>query len=303
MEKHKLLQSFAINNLGDLVSVREVERGKACNCCCPACGEVLIARQGEVRIWHFAHASGAECGGAAETALHLAAKQLILQDSAITTPSMEVTASRTLPDGRKGSGTARLPGNRIHLREIQLEFSLGRIRPDVLAQTDNGSLIIEIAVTHPVDLEKAILLEETGIASMEITLAPHLFEEWSWETLREAVIDSPFNRHWVYHPEKERLQHEVEEQALAAAEAEQLPGQTGPTITRLRLNGIPTYLRNYAWGFSLWYPYNDQMYVLVKRIAAQFGGRWRPKYRNWSFPSGVREAVETELRALGAVDG
>ena len=302
MEKRTLLQSFAINNLGELVSVREVERGRACNCCCPGCGEVVIARQGEVRTWHFAHESGADCEGGAESALHLAAKQIIEREAIVMAPAVEATAHRTLPDGRWGSGTASLPASHLSLRSVQLEAPLGAIRPDVLAHSDVGPLIVEIAVTHPVDQQKASLLEQTGIAAMEIELIPDLFQEWTWESLKEAVINDPLNRHWIYHPEMAGLAREAEGKALTAAEAAPLPQQAMSKRTRLSVNGVPTYLSEYPWGFSVWYPYNDQTYAIVKTLAARFGGRWKSKYRNWAFPPGVREAVEAELRALGPVD-
>ena len=295
MKKHTLLQSFAINNIGELVSVREVARGKACACCCPGCGEVLIARQGEVRAWHFAHESGAECGGAAESALHLAAKHIILREAIVMTPAMEISAHRTLPDGRRGSGMACLPAALHDLHGVQLEASVGAVRPDVYAYTDDGQLIVEIAVTHPVDLEKSALLEQTGIAAMEIKLIPDLFQEWTWESLKDSVVNDPRNRHWIFYPEKAHLTREAEEAALAAAEAEPPVRQTMQKQTRLHLNGVPTYLSDYPWGFSVWYPYNDRTYAVVKSVAARFGGRWKPKYRNWAFPPGVREAVEAEL--------
>jgi len=79
--------------------------------------------------------------------------------------------------------------------------------------------------------------------------------------------------------------------------------QTMPIHTRLHLKGTPTYLSDYPCGFSIWYPSNDQTYAVVRRIAAQFSGRWKSKYRNWAFPPGVREAVEAELRSFGATDG
>ena len=50
METVNLLQSFGVNKDGQLVSVEDVARGKACECCCPECGETLVARQGEVRF-------------------------------------------------------------------------------------------------------------------------------------------------------------------------------------------------------------------------------------------------------------
>ena len=76
MEAGSLLQSFAIAKDGRIVSVDEVERGQACGCTCPCCKRPLIARQGDVRGWHFAHATGADCDGGAESALEPIAKPI-----------------------------------------------------------------------------------------------------------------------------------------------------------------------------------------------------------------------------------
>jgi hypothetical protein len=109
MEATSLLQSFAIAKDGRVVSVNEVERGQACGCTCPACRRPLIARQGEVRVWHFAHATGADCEGGAESALHLAAKTAIERAGGITLPGLSVKRTLTLPDGRRGTGEASIP--------------------------------------------------------------------------------------------------------------------------------------------------------------------------------------------------
>jgi len=40
---------------GELVDVHDVLRGKACACVCPGCLAPVVAKQGEVNVWHFAH--------------------------------------------------------------------------------------------------------------------------------------------------------------------------------------------------------------------------------------------------------
>ena len=67
---------------GDLVHITEVERGLACGCICPCCENQLIARKGPIVAHHFAHA-GENCEGGAETALHLAAKEILSQSGYI----------------------------------------------------------------------------------------------------------------------------------------------------------------------------------------------------------------------------
>lgn len=43
-----------------LVSVDEVSRGLLCNCICPSCGMLVVAKHGDVKEHHFSHASGAD---------------------------------------------------------------------------------------------------------------------------------------------------------------------------------------------------------------------------------------------------
>lgn len=46
---------------GELIHISEADRGLACGCRCPACGEMLVARKGPVKVHHFAHYSSQGC--------------------------------------------------------------------------------------------------------------------------------------------------------------------------------------------------------------------------------------------------
>lgn len=46
---------------GKAVGIADVKKGRACNCICPSCGKPLVARQGKIRTWHFAHATKSDC--------------------------------------------------------------------------------------------------------------------------------------------------------------------------------------------------------------------------------------------------
>jgi len=60
---------FAIDAAGRWRDVSEVARGKACVCVCPDCKGPLVARKGDVRVHHFAHADQRECRHALEASL------------------------------------------------------------------------------------------------------------------------------------------------------------------------------------------------------------------------------------------
>lgn len=88
--------TIAQNASGEMVDIADIPSGLSCNCICACCGESLIARKGEVKQWHFAHKSGAECAGALETALHKAAKQVLLEHRLIMVPGDVHSRPRSL---------------------------------------------------------------------------------------------------------------------------------------------------------------------------------------------------------------
>ena len=174
---------------GLMVSVDFVERGLACNCVCVGCGARLIAHKGEVYVHHFRHESESDCQ-AGETAIHLFAKQLICGRLQLRLPD---------PCGVMIKATEEYPG-------------LPDIRPDVLAEFDNGETVaIEIWVAHQVPQNKVAAYNKMRQAAVEIDLRPYHHAEKSeaeWE--RAILFDA--SRGWLSPPEYIRRQREEERQ-------------------------------------------------------------------------------------------
>ena len=306
MEKPKLLQSFAVNNVGKIVSIREVANGKACDCSCPECGEVVIARQGEIRQWHFAHVSGADCSGSAEGALHRAAKQLIVEEGRVLLPSLAVRQTVRLDDGRTGQGAVALPEEAAVLTEPRLEVQLGVIRADVAAQHRDEPLLIEIAVTHFVDNVKRDNLSTLGIACVEIRLSPDPELLWTWDLLRQQVLLDSHNREWIFHPERTRLLEEARQ--LAADDAQRKPPPPVPqsaarstkwNFTRWWFSGVPIDVMDFGWGIALRSRFDPEVNSLVKAIVKSLGGHWAPYYKNWKLPPETLPLLIERLKAAG----
>ena len=80
-------------NTGRLVDVFDVERGKACGCVCPSCHGGLVAKHGDINIWHFAHDPNADnkadivCEYAFWTSVQLMASQILSEITSIMTPA------------------------------------------------------------------------------------------------------------------------------------------------------------------------------------------------------------------------
>ena len=276
------LQKFAVNINGEVVSVHEVQRGKECGCHCPACGEVLIARQGEVRSWHFAHESGTDCDGAAESALHLAAKSLILERRKIQVP--ELSFIRKLPAKRIGGGWTSFKGaiqvrqqETIQLTKPELERAFESLRPDVAARVNGEWFFIEIAVTHFVDEKKQNQYKELGYPCIEIDISS-IQMDWTWESLAAAILDSPEHCRWIHHPELFKAEAEFDKQLS------DLSDESENEVEKFRIDSTPVHMQEHPWGITVWSPYQPTVVDLIRKLARNHRGWWNKRYKNWRFP-------------------
>ncbi len=113
---------------GEVVHISEVKRGLQCGCICSAYKAPLVAKKGEIRQHHFAHAKGEECEHAVETSLHLAAKDILDKRREIVLPAVEVH----FPHAPKYNEMVA-PERRCLIKSVVLEQRLGSIIPDVIA--------------------------------------------------------------------------------------------------------------------------------------------------------------------------
>ena len=58
----KGLLTYALNSIGNLVYIDEVDTGQLCNCYCPSCKEKLVVKNGGMkRVHHFARKHSKKC--------------------------------------------------------------------------------------------------------------------------------------------------------------------------------------------------------------------------------------------------
>lgn len=299
METVSLLQSFAMDKDGRIRSVAEVARGLACECVCPICEDKVIARQGEIREWHFAHASGADCKHAAEGALHLAAKQLLLENGGMTLPEIRVHANVTLADGRTGTGEARRPEVWVDFEQAGAEKTFGDIRPDVTAMTEGEILFIEVAVTHFIDCEKRAALAQLAVPTVEIDLSGISQTKWDWNLLHEVVIENAIYKSWGHILGNALLQEEAHEAATSAALAKPLhiteSAQKNGIRTRFFVNERIVDVIERPFGVAIWSPYDPTVNAFIKLLMKVVGGRWQPKFKNWLAPLETKAYIVQEL--------
>lgn len=176
---------------GQPIHIDDVERGLACGCFCPACGERLIARKGEKMMHHFAHRSGTECEKGYETSLHLAAKDILLRAGRMILPP----ASICFPDSPKvvpiTDGPIELPIDRV-----ELEQRMDTIIPDVVVFSGEKKLLVEIYVSHKVDDIKQKKIEELHLSAIEIDLS-RVERTLSRVELVGILVDGTENKKWI----------------------------------------------------------------------------------------------------------
>ena len=178
---------------GRCVGIEDVERGLECGCICKACDHSLIAKQGKVRVWHFAHEAKSDCQGMGETNLHLAAKQVLMERKEILLPYF-----RGREYGKKGQPdreylTESMLSSPFHqdLREeamgfitnnelvqaekVRAEESLDGIRPDIIFEKGGRKLLVEIRMSHATGEEKINTIRDRKLPCIEIDISetPH----------------------------------------------------------------------------------------------------------------------------------
>jgi competence protein CoiA len=267
----------ALNSQQQLVTINEVSRGLACTCICVACGEVLIARQGALNEHHFSHYSNrVSCEVGRETLLHLYAKQVIREATGLQVPH--------LPGHAPEFGDL---SSWWDFESVQEEVWLDNFRPDLVAHLRDGQrLLIEVAVTSFVDYEKRERINAAGLWALEVDLSGLLGgqEAIPSEAIRQQILHRVDCKQWVY-----------PEPVEAAVELE------SPPVTPLAL--VKSQLTEYRYTIQgLWVTarllpsgslavrslaYSPQIRDLLKAMAYELGGYYKPAYRNWVFPAEV----------------
>ena len=177
------LLTYALDIKNQLVQIDSVKHGSSCQCRCPHCLAPLDAKNGgQIREHHFAHSHGHYCEGAYETALHLLAKQIILEQGGIMLPESD--------DKNKPHGFVKL-GN-IKVEQWDDTF---KICPDIEGIMDNGKrILIECLVTHKVKDKKYNIIIDNNLLCVEIDLN---WLELNKESLQKFLTQESADRKWI----------------------------------------------------------------------------------------------------------
>ena len=187
---------------GELVHISNVSKGLACQCKCVNCGSLLVARKGEIKVHHFAHAANSECNGAAETTLHLLSKKIIGELDTIFIPPYQFSKSKQHRYGVNVTHSERIVnGGEVKIDEVFIEKYLRYFKPDILISSGQKQLIVEIAVTHKVNRAKLRHIRKYDSPAIEISLelSDALLPP---EQLKEKLKNDLKSKTWLFHPKQ-----------------------------------------------------------------------------------------------------
>ena len=193
------------------------ENGLKCNCTCPACGKTLEARLGSKNQWHFAHHEKNDCDilRAQETGLHRLAKKIIEENSRILVPGLTIERAEVIPEDADHNASSmvvidlpNINAKPLDYDSVETEKTINDIRADAVIASNNGPVVIEVAVFHFVDEYKEKKLETLNCPAFEIDLKDLLEIPQTRETVENAVLKDETNRRWVCNPKRNRLLEE-----------------------------------------------------------------------------------------------
>jgi hypothetical protein len=193
---------FGLRN-GHPIHISQVEKGLKCGCSCPVCRQILIARKGTKTIHHFAHYRALECLGAFESAIHMAAKEILESYGKILLPAVMTSLGNN-----DGARICLYKQQMLKFKKMSLERRIDRIIPDILLEVNGRKLIIEITVTHGIDVEKLNRIKKLNISTLEIDLT-NLAQNLSLTELERVVVYGPEHKRWIYNSKKEEFRNEI----------------------------------------------------------------------------------------------
>lgn len=159
--------------------IDDVERGLNSGCTCPACELPLVARKGPIRVAHFAHHQGNDCGKGIGTALHHMAKEILENRQEIALP--------------KPADPTKL----YAIEKVDLEKRLGDIVPDVTVYIEGRPILIEVVVTHGIEEQKRKAIRELGISTLVIDLSDET-RTISKDELAQIVVEGTEKKRWAF---------------------------------------------------------------------------------------------------------
>jgi len=290
---------IALDENKNLIHITDAVRGLACNCTCFECGEIVLARKGEIKEHHFAHASNKDsCAIQPESVLHKYAKQVIIESMGVLlpeVPNLDIEATWWTFD------------------KIIPEFHLGLIRPDLACYIDEEPIFIEIAVTHFIDEDKLKIIKSMNVKTVEIDLSGLLNSDLVIPSneAKKLILESLEHKTWLFPALPKpcivdltgNKNQSVEEKSDSSTDSTQFPTASTWEDYQFTINGIWVHARKFSGGMlSVNCTYNPEIIAMLKQWRNEGGGRYNNKYKSWNYWQPFSETVLERLYQLHSIE-
>lgn len=173
---------------------------------------------------------GATKKQASESLIHWAVKEAVMRTGWIQAPGLHLKASATGRDGSVHTVPVVLPPTRLWVETATAEVLFEGYRADIVCEVREEAdepeatfkLLIEVAVTNKVKAEKLRLIQQAGIACIELDVLR--FTSGGAVTrsqLRELVARDVESKGWLHHPKASDLLDRAQQRANAARDADE----------------------------------------------------------------------------------
>ena|SRR5713226_6134104 len=216
------------------VRVEDVANGLACNCYCAKCGGQFVAVR-NAQTPHFRHHNCDDCSGSFETAVHLMAKQALVDTKTLMLPYLKVRPERKL--WKVGSFVTQeiliVQRQRYEFDRVEDEVWMGERIPDIVMWKKDRKLLVEIVVTHEISDDKLRWIRDNDYATICVNMTWAKYDI-SHEMIRKSLRDGRMVNctprlnivSWVHHPQQAAAQEKVNRQYLATLQSIRA-GRTG----------------------------------------------------------------------------
>ena len=152
----KLAYGMRDGHIIHISDLEQSEHGVKCNCICPKCEGILVAKLGNKYQWHFAH-KNAECNvaKAQQRGLHLLAEEIIRESRSILVPELVISRQDVMPEDCDPYIAAEVDVEMPNISScvfeytsVQIEKSIEDIVPDAVISDSKTKCIVEVAVYH-----------------------------------------------------------------------------------------------------------------------------------------------------------
>lgn len=196
----------------EFVEVGSVARGRECGCICPSCKTPLIARQGQIVEWHFAHdihQANAQtirrCTYSFEVSIRLMIQQFFAQGLELQTPPIIHRSDEYLRYFGRRSITVKNKST-VHCEVVQIGEKFDGVVVDVLTYID--AIPLAVYITHRNRRLPAQLytpqVEKSGVVELNTDHLAGMLggaRGGQYKVLLQRWLQSGYiGKKWIYHP-------------------------------------------------------------------------------------------------------